>query len=103
MYCDDWVCVRCEDHKISDQHKKETVNINDLPFDANAIGIVWSEMIALLFRQIKMHVDYDSMPPVNFKKIENTDGKLFIKYSGGNDVTKGMIDLLVKYSNIVIP
>ena len=99
MYCDDWVCVRCEEHKISDQYKKQTVNINGLPFDTDVIGVMRSEMISLLFRQIKMHVDHNSMPTVNFKKIENTDGKLSIEYSGGNDVTRGMVDLLVKYAN----
>ena len=99
MYCDDWVCVRCEEHKISGQYKKQTININGLSFDTNAIGVMRSEMISLLFRQIKMHVNYNSMPHVIFKKIERTDGKLSIEYSGGNDVTRGMVDLLIKYAN----
>lgn len=103
IYYDNWVRVRCRKHKELHEHKKEVINMNLLPFDPNTIGGMWSEMIALLLRDIKMHEEHNQMPLVNFTKFEAIAGKLSIEYTGGNRITHGMVDLLIKYANTVDP
>ena len=70
----------------------------ELPINTCGIGKMWHEMIIKLYRQIQENSKNTKVPVVVFTKITQTDGKLGIQYTGGNDNTKGMVSLLEAYS-----
>ena len=72
-----------------------------VPFNLHHIGVAWSEMISNFYLQIMMHVRENKMPPVIFNSIETRDGQLVIDFSGGDETTRGSVDLLLAYTLLI--
>lgn len=99
IYSEGWVRVRCDKHKMDYQINEEVIKTAELPFHLKDIGAMWSEMLAILIRQIEMHVKHNKMPPVFFHSVVKREGKLHIDFSGGDKVTEGLVALLIAYAN----
>ncbi|WP_374088055.1 hypothetical protein [Methylomicrobium lacus] len=94
---DGYISTLCEKHK----GRKSKAIGKDLaattPIDDD-IGNGWLRLIVALKKIIKWDVEKNGMPPVVDLTIKKDNGQLHVEFSGGDQSTKGMVDLIIHYS-----
>jgi len=98
MFNGNAISSRCVKHGGVRLHFLKRRKNVDLPFNTRDIEKMWREMIIKLFLQFQMmKIDKESSEPV-LTRVETKAGKLNIKYTGGNDMTNGMVTLFLSYA-----
>jgi len=98
MLQNDNLAARCSVHNELSFNYEETDSFKNPPFDVNKLGKRWGQMISTLYERVLALTNDGSMPDVKFNRVIKENGKLCIDYCGGNEVTHGMVDLLLLYS-----
>jgi|GEM_PF-5736198 len=100
LNCPETLNPRCDLHggfPFDDSRREIDPN---LPFSLDHMGLAWSEMISDFYLKLVMHTKINDMPEAVINKVENKAGKLSIDLSGGNEISHGMLDLLIAYTSI---
>jgi len=92
------LAARCSAHNGLSFSYEETDSFKKPPFNVNKLGKRWGQMINTLYERVLALKNDGSMPDVKFNQVIKENGKLCIDYCGGNEVTHGMVDLLLLYS-----
>jgi len=95
------ISSRCPSHSGPALPFAKRYSTIELPINTSGIGKMRHEMIIKLYRQTQENQKNIKVPVAVFTKISQTDGKLDIQCTGGNDKTKGMVSLLKAYSEKV--
>ena len=98
MLQNDNLAARCSVHNELSFNYEETDSFKNPPFDVNKLGKRWGQMISTLYERVLALKHDGSMPDVKFNQVIKENGELCIDYCGGNEVTHGMVDLLLLYS-----
>ena len=70
-----------------------------LPCQMEYFGGMWSVLISNLHLLIVGHQEENLMPKVKITKIFKKNGRLKIEYTGGNEVTRGMVRFIEEYAS----
>jgi len=90
--------ARCSVHNEFYFNNQEDISLKKPPCKVNKLGKRLDEMITILHERVVAQKNHGTMPDVKFKRVEKENGKLCIDYCGGNEMTQGMVDLLLWYS-----
>lgn len=90
--------ARCELHDRGRPHLMEYDETVDLPFQIKVRGTMWRLMILEFYHLIQLHIKCNDMPDVDIKCVHKVNGKLCIEFTGGNEMTQGMLALLLAYA-----
>lgn len=101
MFNGNSISSRCPSHSGPALPFTKRYSTIELPINTSGFGKMWHEMIIQLYRQIQENQKNTKLPVVVFTKITQTNGKLDIQYTGGDDMTNGMVSLLKAYSEKV--
>mgnify|MGYP000329473407 CR=1 FL=1 len=98
LYFKGYVCTRCKKHKPADAvFTKESVN---LPFDTRNIGTMWKKCIDATLQFILINSNGIGCPNLIITGIKKDhQEQMLLEFTGGNEITKGMIEMLLAYSN----
>lgn len=95
---DSWRATLCEEHEPEDL----LTDNSDIDVSGVAhlkLGKAWSRMVAILHEFADWLIEQNGMPTTTFFIGISKDGQLYIEFVGGNEMTKGMVDLIVGYAN----
>ncbi|QPK62564.1 hypothetical protein IVG45_17170 [Methylomonas sp. LL1] len=93
-----WLATRCDEHK-SENSATDNCDL-DLSDVANLkMGKAWSRLAAILQELADWFTAHNRMPAAYFFINIDKKGQLNIQYSRGNEITRGMVDLIVGYAN----
>ncbi|MBF6650423.1 hypothetical protein [Methylobacter sp. BlB1] len=90
--------ARCELHDPWSSHQLEYDETLNLPFPMRMKGTMWRLMILEFYQLIQIHTKSNDMPAVDIHYVKKFKGKLCIKLAGGNEITQGMLALLLAYA-----
>jgi|GEM_PF-589727 len=99
-----WFITSCEEHKDQNSRGRKVEPIqNDLPAlidtpPIEGIGQGWVRLIAILKIKTDWDIEHNKMPSVTFQVTKGENGRLHVGFSGGNEETKGMVDLIEHYA-----
>ena len=92
-----WLFTRCVQH--SKKHSRDISKTPDLSLVTHLeLGKAWSEMMKILLELCEWFTNKNNMPAVALD-IRKYDDKLLINAFGGDEFTRGMIDLFITYAN----
>lgn len=94
-----WISYLCKDHN-NNYLAEENSSINSLNNSMFDLGYFWSEMLLKLIELCTLHAQQNDMPSALIDA-NNIDGKLVITAIGGDEFTKGAVDLFSAYANRV--
>ena len=80
---------------VTDNREIDVSDVADLK-----IGVAWSRLVVILKKLAEWHTNKNGMAAVGFDFCK-VDGRLVIGYWGGDELTRGMIDLILHYANRV--
>lgn len=92
------LAARCELHDKGHPHHLEYDETVDLPFQIKVSGSMWRLMTIEFYHLIQMHIRNNDMPYVDIKSVDKVNDKLCIVLTGGDEVTQGMVALLLAYA-----
>ncbi|GAW86970.1 conserved hypothetical protein [Bathymodiolus platifrons methanotrophic gill symbiont] len=72
--------------------------IIELPISTDDIGKMWQSMIIKLYQQVQDNQKRKEMPEVVFTKFTTVNDTLHIEYTGGDEVTHGMVMFILAYA-----
>jgi hypothetical protein len=98
MFNSHGITARCELHDRGLTHRTEYDESGNLPFKLGVNGAMWRQMVSEFHELTQTHAIENGMPPVFFGRVDKTNGKLNIQLNGGDEMTKGMADLLIAYA-----
>jgi len=94
---DGWWSTRCDAHASgyldTDNHDVDISGVADL-----GLGAAWSCLAAILKNSADWHTEKNGMPEAELH-IAKENGRLTIRFVGGNRMTAGMVDLIAQYAN----
>jgi hypothetical protein len=90
--------ARCELYDKGHQNNIEYDATEDLPFEIKVRGLAWRLMIIEFYDLIQLHIKSNDMPAVAIKCVDKINDKLWIDFTGGDEVTQGMAALLLAYA-----
>jgi hypothetical protein len=92
-----WWSTRCEEHASGHLGtENEAVDISGVA--DLGLGAAWSRLAAILKSSAEWHTEKNGMPKAEFQ-IAKENGRLIIRFVGGNLMTAGMVDLIAYYAN----
>lgn len=95
---DGWYATLCKEHRKDDTAVKEKeVDISDVQ-DLN-LGYAWLRLAAILMRLASFNTAHNGMVAAKFEISKDQNGRFDVRYSGGDEKTRGMVDLIVNYAN----
>lgn len=95
---DGWYATLCKEHRKCDAAVKENdVDISDVQ-DLN-LGYAWLRLAAILMRLANFNTKHNGMLAAKFEISKVQNGRFDVRYSGGDDKTRGMVDLIIGYAN----
>lgn len=85
------------------EHTSEYLLSDDLQIDTSSVanldlGKAWSQIVVMLQESADFHSKQNGMPEATFQ-ISKENGKLVIKFTGGDEMTSGMVDIVAGYAN----
>lgn len=89
--------AQCKNH-TKDYNDQEYVELDISSGEHFGIGKTWSALVKILMDACDWNTEHNDMPAVQLRIVKQ-DGKLIVNHMGGNDFTRGMIDLFVRYAN----
>jgi len=92
------LAARCSVHSECYFNNQEDASLKKPSCKVNKLGKRLDQMICILYERILAQNNHGTMPDVIFKRVVKENGELCIDYCGGNEMTKGMVDLLIWYS-----
>lgn len=92
------VTARCELHDNGHRHHILCDETADLPFQMKISGSMWRLMILEFYHLIQLHIESNDMPNVDIRCADKVNDKLSIEFTGGDEVTHGMLALLSAYA-----
>lgn len=98
-YDSGWISFLCKEHN-NNYFAEENSSINSLSNNMFGFGYFWSEMLLKLIELCTLHAQQNDMPSALIDA-NNIDGKLVITAIGGDEFTKGAVDLFSAYANRV--
>lgn len=90
-----WLTTRCPCHRPG--HEIREIDVDCSSVDDLELGFGWALLVKILLESAKWHTEHNAVPAaiINVKKIY---GQLFVEFSGGNEMTCGMIDFINRYA-----
>lgn len=98
MFNENAIASRCVEHGGTRLRFLKRKKYIELPFNTKEVGRMWREMIVKLFLQFQALSSDQELPETVLTGIEIKGGKLNVEYSGGNDMTDGMLTLFLSYA-----
>lgn len=93
-----WRATLCDEHEpenlLTDNPDLDISEVADLK-----LGAAWSRLAVILKKSADWHTEKNGMPATTFFICISKDGQLHIEFVGGNEMTKGMVDLIAGYAN----
>jgi len=90
--------ARCSVHSEYYFNNQEDVSLKKPSCKVNKFGKRLDQMIGILYERVLAQNTHGTMPDVEFKRVAKENSELCIDYCGGNEMTRGMVDLLIWYS-----
>jgi hypothetical protein len=95
---DGWYATLCKEHRNEDDA------VNDKDIDLSAVGhldlgVAWLRLAAILMRLAEFNCQHNGMLHADLTIFKDQHGRFDVQYSGGDEKTRGMVDLIVGYAN----
>lgn len=95
---DGWYATLCKEHRKCDAAVKENdIDISDVQ-ELN-LGYAWLRLAAILMRLATFNTVHNGMVAAQLSISKDHNGKFDVRFTGGDEKTRGMVDLIVGYAN----
>ncbi|MBF6650418.1 hypothetical protein [Methylobacter sp. BlB1] len=96
-----WSSTRCKEHASEYSVNDDLEEDIDISSVADlGLGAAWSRLALILKQSADWHTEKNGRPAAAFFiNKSKTNGQLAIRFSGGDEMTAGMVDIIAGYAN----
>ena len=74
----------------------------NLPFEMDTLDQLSIDLLTTMYIQIFANIDQYKYPDISFESAKKIDGEFVLDCTGGNDITRGIVDITSAYIQIII-
>ncbi len=94
-YKDRWITTKCDAHKPCDEANQIDIDVSSIEY--MGLGFGWSLIIKILLNSVEFYTAHAAMPVAIITPVKDGD-QLHVEFSGGNEMTSGMVDFVNHYA-----